>query len=58
VAEDHAVVAEPGEYEPHEHQASTIWPDDAPRPLCRICRGTHGEQPVDVRAFLGVEPEQ
>lgn len=36
------VVAEPGEYDPHTYAPSTIHPEDAARPLCRVCRGTHG----------------
>lgn len=54
VAQNREVVAEPVDYEPHPYSPSTIHPDDAPRPLCEVCRGTHGEQPVDLGAFLGL----
>jgi hypothetical protein len=37
------VVAEPGEYERHDWQPSTLVLLDATRALCKICRGTHGE---------------
>ncbi|WP_328465564.1 hypothetical protein OHA21_43915 [Actinoplanes sp. NBC_00393] len=56
----HDVVIEPVEYEPHAYEASTILSCEdgiqATRPLCRICRGTHGEQPpaepVPGRLFI------
>jgi hypothetical protein len=41
---DRAVV-EHIEYETHMYVPSTIRPDDATRPLCRVCRGTHGCSP-------------
>jgi hypothetical protein len=37
------VVAEPGDYERHVYQPSTIRPADASRALCTICRGIHGD---------------
>lgn len=46
------VVAEPGDYEPHSYEPSTLRPADAAQPLCKVCRGTHGEEPFDLRAFL------
>ena len=39
------VVIEQVTPEPHDYVESTIVPADATRPLCRICRGTHGEAP-------------
>ncbi|SDT35021.1 hypothetical protein [Actinoplanes derwentensis] len=39
-------VAEPwseSDPEPHRYSESTIQPPDAVRPLCEVCRGTHGE---------------
>ncbi len=33
------------DYGPHDYVQSTIWPVDATRPLCRTCRGTHGDNP-------------
>jgi hypothetical protein len=44
VAYNRLVVAEPVEYEPHIYQPSTLRPPGASRWLCRICRGTHGEE--------------
>ena len=37
------VVIEHWEYGGHEYQQSDDWPNDAIRPLCRRCRGTHGD---------------
>lgn len=28
----------------HEYAQSDKWPNDATRPLCRVCRGTHGDK--------------
>ena len=36
------VIVETVAPEPHDYVASTIQPADATRPLCRTCRGTHG----------------
>lgn len=36
------VVAEPIDYGPHVYQPSTIRPEETPRALCTVCRGTHG----------------
>jgi hypothetical protein len=41
VAANRDVVVERLDVEPHGYARSTIWPEDAARPLCRICRGTH-----------------
>lgn len=54
VTHNREVVAEVIDYEPHAYEPSTIHPDDAVRPLCKVCRGTHGDQAVDLRAFLGL----
>lgn len=43
-----AVVVEHIDYEPHRYQPSTIQHEsgiNAIRPLCKICRGTHGDAP-------------
>lgn len=37
-------IVERVEYERHDYVPSTIFPDDATRPLCRTCRGTHGDE--------------
>jgi len=29
-------------YPPHPYEESTVVYDDATRPLCAVCRGTHG----------------
>jgi hypothetical protein len=51
------VVAEPGGYEPHEYQASTIHPADAYRRLCEVCRGTHGEAEDPAAGILGLSEQ-
>lgn len=35
------VVVEPVEYPEHPYRPSMIWPPNAPRELCMVCRGTH-----------------
>lgn len=52
VAGNAEVVAEPVTYDRHAYAPSTIWPKDAARALCRTCRGTHPDEPVDLAAFL------
>jgi hypothetical protein len=37
------VVIERVDYGPHLYVPSANQPRDATRPLCRVCRGTHGE---------------
>lgn len=39
------IVIERVDYKTHAYVQSTIWPADATRPLCRTCRGTHGDNP-------------
>lgn len=39
------IVIERIDYEKHPYIQSTIFPDDAVRPLCRTCRGTHRHNP-------------
>ena len=38
---------EPLVYPEHDYVPSTLKPDDARRPLCRSCRGTHGDEQVE-----------
>ncbi|MEU4422234.1 hypothetical protein AB0F81_16530 [Actinoplanes sp. NPDC024001] len=45
-------VIEHVEYEAHAYVPSTIRPDDATRPLCRVCRGTHGPGPGMMSTVL------
>jgi hypothetical protein len=35
-------VVETVQYPPHAYEESTVVYDDAPRPLCAVCMGTHG----------------
>lgn len=35
------VVVEAVEYPPHSYRPSMIWPANAVRQLCMVCRGTH-----------------
>ena len=42
------VIVETVVTEPHVYVASTIQPADATRPLCRTCRGTHGDGRQDA----------
>jgi hypothetical protein len=35
-------VIEPIEYPPHDYEPSSQQPDDASKPLCSYCGGTHG----------------
>jgi len=35
-------VIETMQYPPHEYEESTVVYEDAPRPLCTVCMGTHG----------------
>lgn len=51
VVRNRDVVAESVDYGEHAYQASTLHPEDAIRPLCEICRGTHGVH-VDLAALL------
>lgn len=50
VQQDHWVVAEPIDNDGHLYEPGDIRPDDATRPLCRHCNGTHGE--VDVADWV------
>lgn len=43
VQNNREVVAEPGDEADHQYEPSVNRPDDAWRPLCRRCSGTHGE---------------
>lgn len=35
------VVIVPPDYAEHDYEPSVMWPGDAIRALCRVCRGTH-----------------
>lgn len=35
-------VVETAQYPPHEYEESTVVYEDAARPLCTVCKGTHG----------------
>ena len=50
VQNNREVIAEPGDARDHTYEPSGIKPDDATRPLCRHCSGTHGE--VDLASWL------
>jgi hypothetical protein len=43
---------EPVFYPQHDYEPSTIRYDDARRPLCRTCRGTHGDETVEGGGLL------
>lgn len=43
VQNNREVIAEPGDATDHAYVPSESQPDDAFRPLCRQCGGTHGE---------------
>lgn len=52
------VVIEHVVYEPHRYEAATIYPVDAIRPLCTVCRGTHSDVELNIPKppLLGIVP--
>jgi hypothetical protein len=50
------VVVEQVEYGRHDYERSDVFPDDATRPLCRRCRGTHGDTTFQARACHSAPP--
>jgi hypothetical protein len=54
IVENRQVVAEPGDDQAHAYMPSSLHPADAVKRLCRVCRGTHPEKPVDLAEWLGV----